>query len=172
MRTVSYEEFGAAVDKAKLASGPAELHGSVTGYLCAGRSAPADRLLSALQLESDDTGVPGPLHALLDGLVPEISAELRAGGAVMPLLPNAPLRARANGMVDWCRGFLGGLGLAGVGAGGRLDSATRELLHDFGRIASTHLECDDDAAAFAEVLDYVRNGVSYLHAALAPAARG
>jgi uncharacterized protein YgfB (UPF0149 family) len=169
---VSYEEFGAAADKAKLGIGHAEVHGSVKGYLFAGRSAPADRLLSALQLESDDTGVPGPLHTLLDGLVSEISAELRAGGAVMPLLPNAPLQARANGMVDWCRGFLGGLGLAGAGTGGRLDSATRELLHDFGRIASTHLECDDDDAAFAEVLDYVRNGVSYLHAALAPAARG
>jgi uncharacterized protein YgfB (UPF0149 family) len=172
MRAVSYEEFHAAVDKAKLAIGPAELHGSVTGYLCAGRSARADRLLAELQLESDDAGVPDPLHALLDEQVTGISAELRAGGAVMPLLPEAPLPARANGMVDWCRGFLGGVGLAGVGAGGRLDPVARELLRDFGEIASTHLDCDDDDAALAAVVDYIRSGVLYLHAALAPAARG
>lgn len=171
MGKVSYEEFRAAADQAKLGIGSAELHGSVVGYLCAGRSAPADRLLSALRLEGDDAGVPDSLHALLDELVPANSAELRAGGTVMPLLPEAPLEARANRMVDWCRGFLGGLGLAGVGAGGRLDPAVRDLIEGFGEIAATHLECDDDDAPLVDVLDYVRDGVSRLHAALAPVVR-
>lgn len=167
---VSYEQFGVAVDQAKLGVGPAELHGSITGYLCAGRSVRAARLLPELQLESDDAGLLEPLYALLDELVPGISGDLRAGRAVMPLLPEAPLPGRANGMVDRCRGFLGGLGLAGVGTD-RLDRAARELLHDFAEIAATHLECDDDDAALAEVLDYVRGGVTTLHATLAPAVR-
>lgn len=168
---ISYQEFGAAVDKAKLATGPAELNGSVTGYLCAGGSARGDRLLPALQLESDDAGVLDPLDALLAELVPGISAALRAGGAVMPLLPAAPLAARANGMVDSCRGFLGGFGLAGAGTRGRLDAEALDLLHGFGEIAASHLECDDGDAALAEVLDYIRGGVASLHTAFAPAAR-
>lgn len=171
MGTVSYQELGAAVDKARLGTGPAELHGSVTGYLCAGGNARADRLLPALQLESDDAGVLDSLDGLLAEMVPAISAALRAGGAVMPLLPEAPLEARANGMVDWCRGFLGGFGLTGAGTYSRLDAAALELLHGFGEIAASHLECDDGDAALAEVLDYIRGGVASLHAVLAPAAR-
>lgn len=172
MGSISHEQFRAAVGKAKLGIGAAELHGSITGYLCAGGSARADRLLSALQLESDDAGALDPLHALLDELVPGISAELRSGGAVAPLLPDGPLEVRANRMVDWCRGFLGGLGLAGAGTDGRLDPVARDLLHGFGEIAATPLECGDDDAALAEVLDYIRDGVATLHATLAPAALG
>lgn len=171
MMAVSYQELLAAVDAAKLGIAAAELHGSVTGYLCAGRRAEGGRWLPALQLESDDAGALDPLHALLGTLVTGISASLRAGEGVMPLLPEAPLPARADGMVDWCRGFLGGLGLAGVGSDGMLDPATRDLLHDFGEIAATRLACGDDDAVLAELLDFIDNGVARLHAALAPAGR-
>lgn len=168
---ITYAEFGAAVAKAKLGIGPAELHGSIAGYLCAGGSARTDALLPALQLEPDDAGVAGPLQALLARVVTGISTALRSGEPVMPLLPEAPLDARANGMVDWCRGFLGGLGLAGAGAGGRLDPMASDLLHDFAEIASTHLECGDDEAALAGLLDFIGSGVVRLHAALAPGNR-
>lgn len=168
---ITYLEFGAAVAKAKLGIGPAELHGSVAGYLCAGGSVRADTLLSELQLEPDDAGVVGPLQALLVQVVTGISTALRSGGPVMPLLPEASLDARANGMVDWCRGFLGGLGLAGVGTGGRLDPVASDLLHDFAETASTQLECDDDAASLGEVLDFIGNGVARLHATLASGGR-
>jgi len=167
---LTHAEFAAAVAKAKLGIGAAELHGSVAGYLCAGGTARADALLSALQLEPEDSGVVGPLQALLAEAVTGISETLRSGGPVMPLLPEAPLDARANAMVDWCRGFLGGLGLAGAGTGGRLDPAADDLLHDFAEIASTQLECDDEAP-LAELLDFIGSGVARLHAALAPGKR-
>ncbi|MGH8233964.1 MAG: UPF0149 family protein [Rhodanobacteraceae bacterium] len=169
MTTITYAEFGMALARAKLGTGPAELHGSVTGYLCAGRAGGAHALLAALQLESDDAGLVDPLHALLDKLVAGISGELMAGQPVSPLLPEAPLSTRADAMVDWCRGFLGGLGLTGVVVDTRLVPATRELLDDFGRIASMRIECnDDDDAALGEVLDFIGKGVTHLHAALAP----
>lgn len=172
MKTMTYPEFGTALAQAKLGIGPAELHGSIVGYLCAGWTGRAHGLLNALQLESDAAGVADPLHAWLDERVPEVARELDAGKAVAPLLPEAPLSARADAMVDWCRGFLGGLGLTGVLADFELAPATRELLDDFGRIASTRIECDDDDdAALAEVLDFIGSGVAHLHAALAPAGR-
>lgn len=172
MTTITYQELATALAKAKLGIGAGELHGSVTGYLCAGWAGRSNELLAALQLESDDAGLADPLYALLDRLVPEISSELRAGETVTPLRPDAPLSARADGLVEWCRGFLGGLGLTGVVADAGLGSETRELLGDFGRIAAMPLECDeDDHAAFAEVLDFVRGGVLHLYAALAPSER-
>lgn len=170
MTTITCEELDTALAKAKLGVGAGELHGSVTGYLCAGLAGPAQELLAALQLESDDTGLVDPLHALIDRLVAEISSELRSGETVTPLLPDAPLSARADGLVEWCRGFLGGLGLTGVVADAGLKSETHELLDEFGRIAATRLECDeDDHEVFAEVMGFVRGGVSHLHLALAPA---
>jgi len=115
-----------------------------------------------------DAGVVGPLQVLLAEAVTGISATLRSAGPVMPLLPEAPLDARANAMVDWCRGFLGGLGLAGVGTGGRLAPVASDLLHDFAEIASTQLECEDGEAPLAELLDFIGGAVARLHAALAP----
>jgi uncharacterized protein YgfB (UPF0149 family) len=172
MTTMTYAEFGAALAQAKLVIGTAELHGSIVGYLCAGRAGRAHELLNALQLESDDAGAVDPLHARLDELVPEIGRELEAGTLITPLLPGAPLSARADAMVDWCRGFLGGLGLTGMLADIELAPATRELLDDFGRIASTRIECDDDDdAALAEVLDFIGSGVAHLHAEIARADR-
>ena len=169
MTAITYVELGTALAQAKLGTGPAELHGSVTGYLCAGWAGPAHELLATLQLGGDDAGLVDPLYALIDKLVAEISGELRAGHAVAPLLPGEPLSVRADAMVDWCRGFLGGLGLTGVLAEPGIAPATQGLLDNFGRIASTHVECDDDDdATLAEVLDFIRSGVVRLHAAFAP----
>ena len=172
MPKVSYPEFAEAVARAKLGIEPAELHGSVAGYLCAGGAAHGHDLLSAMQLESHDAGALDPLRALLGQLAAGMSRDLDAGGAMAPLLPEAPLAARADGMVDWCRGFLGGLGLTGALGGPALDPGTRELLDAFGQIASMRIECDEgDEGALDDVLAFVRGGIAHLHARLARAER-
>jgi uncharacterized protein YgfB (UPF0149 family) len=168
MPEVSYTEFARVVARARLGIEAAELHGSVAGYVCAGGAGNGPSVLRALQLENADAGALDPLQALLDGLVAGMSRDLRAGEAVAPLLPGAPLAARADGMVDWCRGFLGGLGLTGVLGGSALDPGTRELLDAFGQIASMRIECDEgDQGALDDVLEFIRGGVLHLHARLA-----
>ena len=170
MTTVAYPELNAALLKAGVGVAAAELHGSIAGYLCAGWGGPARELLAALALESDAAA--GELHTLVDRAAAEIAGSVRAGEGATPLLPQAPLAARANAMVDWCRGFLGGIGLTGVTAGPQHESEVSALLGDFGHVASTHLECDDDdEAALDDVLDFIRTGVARLHALLAPAGR-
>lgn len=172
MPKVSYPEFAEAVARAKLGIDPAELHGSVAGYLCAGGAAHSHDLLSALQLESDNSGALDSLNPLLEELAAGMSRDLRAGEAVTPLLPEASLAARADGLVDWCRGFLGGLGLTGALGGPALDPGTRELLDAFGQIASMRIECDEgDEGALADVLEFIRGGIVHLHARLARAER-
>lgn len=169
---ISYAEFATAVARAKLGTGPAELHGSLAGYLCAGGAGRARELLSALQLESDAAGTADPLHPLIEDLATGMSSDLQAGQPVTPLLPEAPLAARADAMVDWCRGFLGGLGLTGALRGADLEPGSRELLDAFGQIASMRIECDeDDEGALDDVLEFLRGGTVHLHAALAQAER-
>ena len=173
MQTPDYEVLEAALARAKLGVSPADLHGSITGYLCAGGYGCAHELLAALALEGDEAGAADDaLHGLLDRLAGDISRRLRTGEPVAPLLPSGALPARADAMVDWCRGFLGGLALKGELAQAARAPAVRELLDDFSQIAAAHLACDeDDEAAFDDVLDFIRSGVAQLHAALAPAGR-
>lgn len=172
MQTPSYEILEAALTRAKLGVSPADLHGSVAGYLCAGGHGHAHELLAALALEGDESGAGDKLHALLDRLAGDVSHRLQTGEAVAPLLPSGSLPARADAMVDWCRGFLGGLALKGDLATAAKVPEVRELLEAFSQIAAMHLDCDDDdEASLQDVLDFIRGGVARLHAALAPARR-
>lgn len=168
----SWADWNTALAQAKLGITPAELHGSLTGYLCAGWGGPAHELLTALALESGDGGADDALHRQVDAAARDIHAKLGKGVAVEPLLPDASLDERANAMVDWCRGFLGGLGLSGMLERRGSDPGVDSVLADFGRIASMHLEADDDdEASLDEVLDFIRSGVLHLHATFAPTTR-
>jgi uncharacterized protein YgfB (UPF0149 family) len=172
MTPIIYAEYETAIVQARLGIAPAELHGSVTGYLCAGGSGSARELLTALALETDDAAA-GRLQALLDDLAGDVARRLGADGTVAPLLPPGPLSVRANAMVDWCRGFLSGLGLTGkLGGVAAREPTVRELLDDFGRIAAMCLASDeDDESSLEQVLDFIRAGVGHLHSALASTGR-
>ena len=88
-----------------------------------------------------------------------------------PLLPSetSPVGIRTDALVDWCRGFLGGIGLAGAGQAGALSSEASEILSDFGTIAATRFEyadAEEDENALAEVIEFIRMGALLLHAEL------
>jgi uncharacterized protein YgfB (UPF0149 family) len=171
MTTNNYAEWGQVLARTRLGTTPAELHGSVTGFLCAGWGGPPRELLASLALDatSADAAADRELHAFVEQAAARVGARLRAREPVEPLLPDGALAVRADAVVDWCRGFLGGLGLTGVVAERAADPAVSELLQLFGQIAATRLECDGaDAAALDDVLDFIREGVARLHAVCAP----
>jgi uncharacterized protein YgfB (UPF0149 family) len=83
------------------------------------------------------------------------------------LLPedDASLADRADALLGWCRGFLGGYGL---GAGDAVPETpeAREALDDLGKIAASRLSYDDpegDEAALLEVSEFVRVAALLLH---------
>lgn len=169
MTAVGYAEWAAAVGKAGLGVAPAELHGAIAGYLCAGRGGRAHEVLAALALERDEREASGDLQRRVDAVVADVARAWRADGTIAPLLPAGPLPARADAMVDWCRGFLGGIGLAGIAGAAEPAPGLRDWLDDLGHIAARHLQCDDDdAAALADVLTFVEDTVRRIHAASAP----
>src|SRR5690606_16169441 len=114
------------------------LHGSLTGYLCAGAKTDAADWLGALQLGFDTPDAGG--NAVLKNLFSACSAQFSNGDAeVEPLLPPAPalLPQRADALVEWCRGFLGGFGLGGSTQRGELSAQAQEILGDLGTIAAS-----------------------------------
>ena len=83
------------------------------------------------------------------------------------LLPaaEASLYERSGALFDWCRGFVGGFGLA-AGASPPLSEEGQEALADLVRLSSAAPEeggDEEDEDALAEIEEYVRVAVLLLH---------
>jgi uncharacterized protein YgfB (UPF0149 family) len=83
------------------------------------------------------------------------------------LLPAADeaVSERGEALLGWCRGFLGGFGLA-AGAAPPLTEESRDALADLGRIAGSELSYEDpetDEEALEEVAEFVRVAALLLH---------
>jgi uncharacterized protein len=162
---LTHADLGAALDKLKLGVDPSELHGSLTGFLCAGGKAEANHWLGALQITA-------PMAAEADPALIQLYRECASALddpelRFEPLLPVADkiVDVRADALVDWCRGFLGGLGLAGGSPTSMSDDAS-EILRDLGTIAGSRFEyenAEEDESALEEVVEFVRVGVLLLH---------
>lgn len=168
---ITHADLAAALSSMRLGVGASELHGSLSGYLCAGGNAGAPALLSALELESDDAHPDDSAQRLLGELYAETRVQLDDPElGFEPMLPDAarPLAERGDALVDWCRGFLGGLGLGGQASRRALSEEGEEILHDLDSIAASHFSYDDadDETSLVEVFEFVRIGVLLLYAEL------
>jgi uncharacterized protein len=168
---ISHAELGEALSSLRFGVDPSDLHGSLCGYLCAGGADHPRGWMAALEIESED-GAGDAQQRLLERVSracrqqlddPELGFE--------PLLPDEdePLRERADALVHWCRGFLGGLGLAGISAERGLSPDGAEILRDFSTIAGTRFEykdAEEDENALSEVVEFIRVGVLLVHTEL------
>jgi len=160
-----YAALVAAVARWQLGTSASDLHGSLGGYLCAGGHADAADWLDRLEL------LPGVDGAAADPLLRDLFGRVAAQFAsdpaqVAPLLPaaSAPLQQRAQALVEWCRGFLGGFGLGGGAASAHLSAEATEILGDLATIAGTRLRKGDaDESSYDDILAFVRTAVALLH---------
>jgi uncharacterized protein YgfB (UPF0149 family) len=167
---VGYDELDAALVRMQLGTDASELHGSLSGYLAGGGELGRQPLLAVLQLD-DEAAPPSPREkALLDQLARECLADLVDPElGFEPVLPadDRPLAERAEALVEWCRGFLGGFGLAGAPAHAELSGEANETLRDIGTIAASSFDFGDegeDEDALIEVHEFVRMGAMLLFA--------
>ncbi len=166
---VGHDEIDALIMRLALGTEASELHGSLCGYLAGGGSLHGSSVLAALQLDGEATDPKAEDLALLDRLVRQIQHELADPElGFEPSLPedDRPLAERAEAMVDWCRGFLGGFGLAGTAAHAQLSDEAQEILRDLGTIAASSFDFGDeseDEDALVEVQEFVRVAAMLLH---------
>lgn len=160
-----HEDVASELNRLHVGIGAAELHGSLCGFVSGGGTAGRGDWLLQLALEAD--GRPPPQGAL-DQLFLASQAQLGDPDLGFGLLlpdEDAPLAERAEALLSWCRGFLGGFGL-GAGAEPPLSAEGREALEDLGKIAASRLSYDDpegDEAALLEVSEFVRVAALLLH---------
>lgn len=162
-----------AAQRLALGISPSELHGALCGWLAGGGSDTHDWLGQVLA--DDAAPVPAPGDAL-DRLRQASASQLDDRSFDFQLLiadEDAPLLERSAALFDWCRGFLGGFGLA-AGSQPPLSDESSEALADLARLAAATPQDDgdeEDEAALAEIEEFVRVAALLLHGDCALAAR-
>ena len=161
----SWSEVHAAIDTLGLAMTPAELHGAISGWFAGGGADTPDWLARVL---ADDSLPPVPRDNVLDGVRAVSLAQLGDRGFGFDLLlpaADASLTERSGALFDWCRGFLGGFGLA-AGASPPLSEESTEALADIARLAAATAQDEgdeEDEDALAEIEEFVRVAALLLH---------
>lgn len=165
----AYDDVASALHRLQLGVDAGELHGALCGYLGAHGSATRSDWIARLEIDADgvDVAADPALDALFRASVAQL-ADAELGFALLLPPDEAPLAARVDALLGWCRGYLGGFGLgAGAGSGATLSPDAQEALQDIGRIAGFAMSEDDperDEDAFAEVAEFVRVAALLLHA--------
>ncbi|MDN5923667.1 MAG: UPF0149 family protein [Xanthomonadales bacterium] len=174
--SIHHRDLTRTVEHIRIGVSASDLHGSLVGYLCGGGE-PSVTWLGDLQLEAAQPNAED--EAMLAALLSLSRASLDDGEPDFePLLPDAEqaLEQRVPALVEWCRGFLGGLGLAGVAEPKNMSSVAADIVHDFAAVAATRYSADDadnDAQAWMDLHEFVCDGVLLLRAELrTPTQRG
>ena len=151
-------QFGLGIDAS-------ELHGALCGWLAGGGAQTPDWLAQVL---ADDAVAPVVADSALDQLRQASASQLgdRSFGFEL-LLPDADasLTQRSGAVFDWCRGFLGGFGLA-AGHAPTLSDESNEALVDLARLAAATAQDDgddEDEDALIEIEEFIRVAVLLLH---------
>ena len=161
----SWSEVHAAIDTLGLAMTPAELHGAISGWFAGGGADTPDWLARVL---ADDSLPPVPRDNVLDAVRAASLAQLGDRDFSFELLlpgADASLTERSGALFDWCRGFLGGFGLA-AGASPPLSEESNEALADIARLAAATAQDEgdeEDEDALAEIEEFVRVAALLLH---------
>lgn len=146
-----------------LAVDPSELHGSLVALRC-GHPMRSNWLAEAMSDDSVALPPDGSALALLDAVTVEQLGETDFGLELLLPDDDAPVSERGEALVAWCRGFLGGVGLAGIEP--KLGEEAREALGDVARIAESDVSYDDpeaDEEALAELEEFVRVAALLIH---------
>ncbi len=145
---------------------PSELHGALCGWLAGGGADEAQWLGRVLADDALAAPEPGDALDLLRRVSVTQLGDRDFGLELLLPPPEAGLGERTEALFDWCRGFLGGFGLA-AGAAPPLSEEGEEALHDLARLAQaapdTDEEDEDDESALAEIEEFVRVAALLLH---------
>lgn len=152
---------------------PWELHGGLCGWLAGGGASNGGWLGQVLA----DPALPeATAGSALEGMRLASAAQLADRSFEFALLlpdAEASLSERSGALFDWCRGFLGGFGLA-AGSAPALSDDSKEALMDLAKLAAAQPQDDgdeEDEEALVELEEFVRVAALLLHGDCALAAQ-
>ncbi|HEB94178.1 MAG TPA: YecA family protein [Gammaproteobacteria bacterium] len=175
--TINYDALALVINKLGAQQEPAELHGTLTGLLCANSNAEADIWLQNLfpHVPSGDL-LGDEAFDELKKLHKTSRARLNATDCEFQLLvpdDDSGLDQRVHALGEWCQGFLVGLSLGGISDFKALPEDAREIAEDIVEIARADSSyrfngSEEDEHAYAELVEYLRVGVLLINEELQP----
>jgi len=147
-------------------------HGLLCGFYCVKQDIHLDEWLNEILVSID-------LNNLLEKEAHQVLAEIfnntseQLGDPTLNFWPviaddDCPLREQANTLIEWCQGYLMGLGLSSVETS---DEEVTEMIKDISEISQLDadlLDTDDNAEDFYEIVEFVRIGVLFIQETLQP----
>ena len=152
------QDIAQEILSAGLAVAPSELHGALAGWLAGGGRDRPDWIGAVM---ADDALPPETAGSALARMRTATAAQLSDRDFDLQLLlpdDDTALAERSGGLFAWCRGFLGGFGLA-AGKDPPLGEESREALADLARFAAATAQEDgdeEDEEALVEIEEFVR----------------
>jgi uncharacterized protein YgfB (UPF0149 family) len=140
-----------------------ELHGMLTGYLCAVKDASTTAQRRALFGQWCDGNLPESIATFLETAFSHSLDNLGeyADFEFNLLLPTdeAPIDERARSIAIWCSGFLSGFGESGRQIDKSDESDVSEALEDLAKVAGMTDEVpegDENEADLIEIIEFIR----------------
>ncbi|MCR4346042.1 MAG: UPF0149 family protein [Sulfuricaulis sp.] len=171
----AYDDAVRLLHEAGVPTGAAEVHGIITGVLCAPEGARV--AWEGLVLGRDAANPPTALSQLLVALHRSTHARLSGMECdFAPLLPGDEhsLAEQIEGLSDWCRGYLLGLYAGGVNELQAQTGDAGEVIRDITRLSEADLDTsmadEEEARALVEIVEYLRVGVQLVFEELQPPA--
>jgi uncharacterized protein YgfB (UPF0149 family) len=158
-----YDQLADRLELSHLYATAAEAHGILCGLICAGASpAPSIWIRELFATPDGQQGPDAETRRALQALAQQTSDEIEGPGfGFAPLLPaeSHSLRDRAVGLYDWARGFVYGLGVAGLRQED-LSQEGREALADCADITRMDLDAlgegEENEEALSELQEFIR----------------
>lgn len=177
MNTLEWvQRVATALDQLGSALSPAECHGTLVGLLSASGKADAPAWLAqvAPEAEAGDLLAQEANKVLMELFGETVRQMNDPGMEFEPLLlpDDEPIGDRVEALGEWCQGFIMGLSEGGLKNLKKLPGDAGEVVRDIvniSRAGSYELSQDEeDEAAYAELVEYVRTGVLLLNEELHP----
>lgn len=184
-KAADFSEIDVVLERLGVIFAASETHGVLCGLLCVKGFVTYDDWISLLNEEQkiqtdwvDDNqdgenAVTGAEEwGLLQDLYEETFRQLNDDDYGFSLLlpdDEQQLRIRTEALVQWCDGFLFGLGAGEIKDFAQLPDDVNEISHDLAEISRAYHEDESteaDEVAYAELIEYVRVGVLVIYEAL------
>lgn len=177
MQFTDFDDFATRLENAGASTGAAEAQGMLCGMVCAMGKVECKYWTDLVLAELDPANV--LVKEVLAGLQ-QVYANVISGMndptcELELLLPadDESLAECAQGLAEWCQGFLLGLANGGIKDLTRLPQDSREIIEDM--VELSRLEHDEveespaeDEKAYVEIVEYVRMGVLLINEELNP----
>lgn len=171
---ISYEAVDDTLLKLEAINEASEAHGALCGMICISGAGDIKNWLTHIlgDVDANDVELSGSEN-VLQALHNKTVSELTQQDYALELLLHSdddPLNIRIDDLCNWCQGFLYGLSVAGLTDIKKLPNEASEILQDMVDISKAGYDSEDEEeeneAAFAEIVEYLRIGVYLIYSTL------